>query len=126
MNNISLLAPLRQSADPKVADQIEHLVEHAPDRDLNRINAWAFAAEHSLDPQKTIAAFLHAAQLGLFEISWNVLCPSCGGVLNANETLKSVDRDRYHCAFCVAGYEPTLDEIVGVRTRPCNLGRPGL
>jgi hypothetical protein len=114
MNDIPLLAPLRQSADPKVVDQIEHLVEHAPDRDLNRINAWAFAAEHSLDPQKTIGAFLHAAQLGLFEISWNVLCPSCGGVLDANETLKSVDRARYHCAFCAAGYEPTLDEIVEV------------
>src|SRR5215207_1530839 len=47
-------------------------------------------------------------------MSWNVLCPSCGGVLDANETLKSVDRDRYHCAFCAAGYEPTLDEIVEV------------
>src|SRR4051795_10611608 len=114
MNDIPLLAPLRQSADPKAIDQIEHLIQHAPDRDLNRINALAFAAEHSLDPQKTIAAFLHAAQLGLFEISWNVLCPSCGGVLDANETLKSVDRDRYHCAFCAAGYEPTLDEIVEV------------
>src|SRR5215218_979026 len=73
MNDISLLAPLRQSADPKAIDQIEHLIQHAPDRDLNRINALAFATEHSLDPQKTIAAFLHAAQLGLFEMSWNVL-----------------------------------------------------
>ena len=114
MNDIPLFASLRQSADPKAIDQIEHLIQHAPDRDLNRINALAFATEHSLDPQKTIAAFLHAAQLGLFEMSWNVLCPSCGGVLDANETLKSVDRDRYHCAFCAAGYEPTLDEIVEV------------
>jgi class 3 adenylate cyclase len=114
MNDIPLLAPLRQSADPKTVDQIELLIEHSPDRDLNRINALAFATERSLDPQRTIAAFLHAAQLGLFEMSWNVLCPSCGGVLDANETLKSVDRDRYHCAFCAAGYEPTLDEIVEV------------
>ena len=114
MNDIPLLAALRQSADPKAVDRIEHLIEHGADRDLNRINALAFAAEHNLDPQKTIAAFLHAAQLGLFEMSWNVLCPSCGGVLDASETLKSVDRDRYHCAFCAAGYEPTLDEIVEV------------
>src|SRR6188474_94290 len=92
MNDIPLIASLRQSADPKTVDQIELLIEHAPDRDLNRINALAFATERSLDAQKTIAAFLHAAQLGLFEMSWNVLCPSCGGVLDANETLKSVDR----------------------------------
>ena len=114
MNDIPLLAALRQSADPKAVDRIEQLIEHGADRDLNRINALAFAAEHNLDPQKTIAAFLHSAQLGLFEMSWNVLCPSCGGVLDASETLKSVDRDRYHCAFCAAGYEPTLDEIVEV------------
>ncbi len=114
MTDTPLLAALRQSADPKAVDRIEHLVEHGADRDLNRINALAFAAKHNLDPQKTIAAFLHAAQLGLFEMSWNVLCPSCGGVLDASETLKSVDRDRYHCAFCAAGYEPTLDEIVEV------------
>ena len=114
MNDIPLLAALRQSADPKAVDRIEQLIEHGADRDLNRINALAFAAEHNLDPQKVIAAFLHSAQLGLFEMSWNVLCPSCGGVLDASETLKSVDRERYHCAFCAAGYEPTLDEIVEV------------
>src|SRR3954452_914438 len=114
MTDTALLAALRQSADPEAVDTIEHLIEHGLDRELNRVNALAFAAEHSLDPQKTIAAFLHAAQLGLFEMSWNVLCPSCGGVLDASETLKSVDRDRYHCAFCAAGYEPTLDEIVEV------------
>ena len=114
MNDIPLLAALRQSADPNAVDRIEQLIEHGADRDLNRINALAFAAEHNLDPQKTIAAFLHSAQLGLFEMSWNILCPSCGGVLDASETLKSIDRDRYHCAFCAAGYEPTLDEIVEV------------
>ena len=29
-------------------------------------------------------------------------------------TLKSVNRERYHCAWCAAGYEPVLDEIVEV------------
>ena len=41
-----------------------------------------------------IAAFLHAARLGIFELSWNVLCPGCGGVLDAGATLKSVNRGR--------------------------------
>jgi hypothetical protein len=26
---------------------------------------------------------LHAARLGLFDLSWNVLCPGCGGLLGA-------------------------------------------
>ena len=32
----------------------------------------------------------------------------------ASETLKSVDREDYHCAWCAAGYAPVLDEIVEV------------
>ena len=47
-------------------------------------------------------------------MSWNVLCPGCGGVLDANATLKTVRPDEYYCALCAAGYEPTLDEMVEV------------
>ena len=61
-----------------------------------------------------IGAFLHAARLGLFELSWNVLCPGCGGVLDTTQTLKSMRRDSYDCALCACGYEPTLDEMVEV------------
>ena len=67
-----------------------------------------------LDEERAIAAFLHAARLGIFELSWNVLCPGCGGVLDTSTTLKSVNRDEYDCALCATGYQPTLDEMVEV------------
>ncbi len=109
-----LLPLLRQASDPAVVDAIERLIREAPDHELNRINALAFASKHGFDEEKVIAAFLHAARLGIFEMSWNVLCPGCGGVLDAATSLKSVDRAEYHCALCAAGYEPTLDEMVEV------------
>jgi hypothetical protein len=74
-------AVLRQSADPAASDAIERLVRDAPDHELNRINALDFAAKAGIDQEQAIAALLHAARLGLFELSWNVLCPGCGGVL---------------------------------------------
>jgi len=110
----NLFSVLRQSADPETAAAIEKLVEDAPDHALCRVNVLAFAAKNGLDEERAIAAFLHAARLGIFELSWNVLCPGCGGVLDASETLKSVNRDEYHCGWCAAGYAPTLDEIVEV------------
>jgi class 3 adenylate cyclase len=110
----ALFAVLRQSAAPDAAEAIERLVEHAPDRDLNRINALDLAARLGIDEERLIAAFLHAARVGLFELSWNVLCPGCGGVLDASATLKSFDRSEYGCALCAAGYEPTLDEMIEV------------
>ena len=78
------------------------------------INVLDFAAKHGLDEERAIAAFLHAARLGLFELSWNVLCPGCGGVLDAGTTLKTVNRDEYDCGLCASGYKPTLDEMVEV------------
>jgi len=110
----NLFAVLRQAADPGAADAIEALVRDAPDRALSRVNVLEFATKTGIDPERAIAAFLHAARLGIFELSWNVLCPGCGGVLESSATLKSVNRDEYVCAWCAAGYAPTLDDIVEV------------
>jgi class 3 adenylate cyclase len=110
----NLFFVLRQSADPACVDAIEALVRDAPDRDLCRINVLDFAAKTGLDEDQTIAAFLHAARQGIFELSWNVLCPGCGGVLESAATLRNVNRDEYACAWCASGYTPTLDEIVEV------------
>jgi class 3 adenylate cyclase len=110
----NLFTALQQSADPGVVDAIEELVRNAPDRALCRVNALDFAAKRGLGEERAIAAFLHAARLGLFELSWNVLCPGCGGVLDTSATLRSVNQEEYDCALCAAGYRPTLDEMVEV------------
>src|SRR6184192_4000564 len=110
----TLLTVLRKSAKPKPVSAIEKLIEDALDRDLCRINAIAFAARHKLNEEDVIAAFLHAARLGIFDMSWNILCPACGGVLDSGASLKTVKQAEYRCVLCAAGYEPTLDEIVEV------------
>ena len=105
---------LRQSADEASVRVIESLVRGGTDRALNRVNVLDFARLNGLDEEKAIAAFLHASRLGIFDLSWNLLCPGCGGVLEANATLRTVRQTEYHCALCAAGYEPTLDEMVEV------------
>jgi class 3 adenylate cyclase len=109
-----LFTVLRQSADPETVAEIERFVAEAPDRALVRVNVIDFAATRHLDEERVIAAFLHAARLGIFELSWNVLCPGCGGVLGSSATLKSVKHEDYICALCAAGYQPNLDEMVEV------------
>jgi class 3 adenylate cyclase len=109
-----LFDTLRKSADENVVAAIEAVIRDGTDRKLCRINILNFSAEHGLDEEKAISGFLHAARLGLFELTWNVLCPGCGGVLDATQTLKSVHKEAYDCALCACGYEPTLDEMVEV------------
>src|SRR5712672_297605 len=105
---------LKQTADPSVADAIRVLIEKGEDHELNRINVLDFSARTGLDEERVISGFLHASRLGLFDLTWNVLCPGCGGVLDAHSTLKSLRPDDYNCALCAAGYEASVDEQVEV------------
>jgi len=108
------LSVLRQSADPQVADAITRLVKEGADHELNRINVLDFAKRTGLDEERVISGFLHSSRLGLFDLSWNVLCPGCGGVLDAHDTLKSLRHDDYQCGLCACGYEASVDEQVEV------------
>src|SRR2546421_5302059 len=110
----TLFAALRQSADGKIVDMLERMVRDAPDHALNKINALDVARREGVDEDRVIAALLNAVGLGMFEMTWNVMCPSCAGVLSANKSLKTLDRAQYNCAFCAAGYETTLDNLVEV------------
>jgi class 3 adenylate cyclase len=110
----TLFVALRQLADERVVDMLERMVRDAPDHALNRMNALDLAAKADVGEERVIAALLHAVGLGMFEMTWSVMCPSCAGVLSANKSLKTLNSAQYNCAFCAAGYETTLDNLVEV------------
>ena len=110
----TLFAALRQSSGDDAVAMLERMVRDAPDHALNKINALDLAAKKGLDEERVIAALLNAVGLGILEMSWNVMCPSCAGVLSVNKSLKTLNRAQYSCAFCAAGYETTLDNLVEV------------
>jgi class 3 adenylate cyclase len=120
MSNIqSQFSVLKQTADPLVADAIQRLIENGQDHELNRINLLDFSKQNDLDEERVIAGFLHASRLGLFDLTWNVLCPGCGGVLDAHSTLKSLRHDDYQCGLCACSYEASVDEQVEVAFTVC-------
>ena len=105
---------LKQTADPAVTDAIAELIGKGEDHELNRINTLDFSRRRGFDEERVISAFLHASRLGLFDLTWNVLCPGCSGVLDVHDTLKSLRHEDYHCGLCACGYEPSVDEQVEV------------
>lgn len=115
MSNIQAqISVLKQTSDPGVADAIARLIDQGADHELNRINVLDFSKQHGLDEERVISGFLHASRLGLFDLTWNVLCPGCGGVLDAHSSLKSLRHEDYHCGMCACGYEASVDEQVEV------------
>jgi class 3 adenylate cyclase/predicted RNA-binding Zn-ribbon protein involved in translation (DUF1610 family) len=126
----SLYLLLRQFVEPKLATELERFIKEAAEHKLVRINAVALAAELNVDEEQLIAALLHATNIGIFEMSWNVLCPDCGSVLDRNASLRTLRSEEYFCPNCAEGYEPTLDDRVEVtftissRVRPVAAHNP--
>lgn len=110
----TLFGALRQSADEPVVAMLERMVREAPDHALNRMNPLDLATRTGLAEEQVIAGLLHAVALGMLEMTWSVMCPSCAGVLSANKSLKTLNNAQYSCGFCAAGYETTLDNLVEV------------
>ena len=110
----ALWALLLEAAQPQAAAALKNEVETAPDARLSRMNALAFASARGLDEDETIGAFVRAANLGLFDMTWSALCPGCGGVLETTAALKTLDRSEYFCSLCATNCETTLDGHVEV------------
>jgi class 3 adenylate cyclase len=111
----ALFGVMRQTADGRSVDAMERLIHEGADRDLCRINVLDFATASAIDAENAISAFLHASRLGLFDLTWTMICPGCAGVLDEGATLKSFNRDIYHCSLCASGFgQPTLDDMVEV------------
>jgi class 3 adenylate cyclase len=115
MGGVDRFEPL---ADVGVGDDVvaamRALVRDAPDGQLVHIDPLDFADRHGLAAQATIDAFLHATRLGLFDLSWNVVCPDCGGILSASITLGQIRHSELGCALCDRTYECDLDDRIAV------------
>jgi class 3 adenylate cyclase len=108
------LDALQKTSDPAVVAAIRQLIAEGADDALNRINLLDFASRTGLPEERVISGFLQASRLGLFDLSWNVLCPGCRGVLDAFGTLKSLRDDDYHCGLCGSDHAASVDDQVEV------------
>lgn len=97
---------------PRVVSKLEVLLR-GDARDLFRVNALTFARERGIDPAESLDLLLHAAYLGLFQISWNVVCPICGQTARSFSSLRRI-ASQYYCALCQLESESQLDDYIHV------------
>lgn len=102
--------------DPAVTERIKESVLSGDDWLLRRINPYRFAESCSLDSAKAVNVFLYASRIGLFDLSWNLVCPSCGGVLNRNNSLNDLGEGTKinHCAVFSLDVPINIDDYVEV------------
>src|ERR1700690_1552455 len=106
---LTLLESAR-SWSPRVISKLETMIRTADDYDLFRINPIQFATDKNISENESIDLFLHATKLGLFEMDWHLICPSCGTVVENFSQLASVHAHLV-CNMCAVDLQVSLDDF---------------
>jgi class 3 adenylate cyclase len=98
---------------PRVISKFETLIRTGDDLSLHRINPLAFARDRGIAEAESIDLFLHATRNGLFDMTWDVVCPQSGMVLESFGALRTL-KTHYVCGLCDVSGDTDLDDFVEV------------
>ena len=93
-----------EGVSPAVADRLIRYVETASDEDIYRIRLKALARDWKTPEKELLLAFLLATRKGLFNLTWDVICPHCRGVRNEVSTLGELPK-RGTCEACKIDFD---------------------
>src|SRR5258707_8556778 len=98
---------------PRVISKLEALIRGGTHGELFRLNPLRFAAAKGIAEGEAIDLFLYATKVGLFEMEWQLICPSCGHIV---ESLRELDQLHPHimCASCYIETDLTLDDYIQI------------
>ena len=102
-----------RSWSPRVISKFETLIRSGDDQSLYRVNPLAFARDRAIAEAESIDLFLHATRCGLFDMSWDVLCPQSGMVLDSFGALRTL-KTHYVCGLCDVSGDTDLDDFIEV------------
>lgn len=94
-----------------LANTFTELIARSPEPDLVRIRPFAWAKRWNIDRLDALRAFLTATKAGIFELSWDLLCPSCRGAKVRGGSLSEVT-NQSHCDSCNVDFSVEFDQSV--------------
>ncbi len=97
--------------DPQVIDTLAQFLQHASDLEVARIRPIALAQRFQLSSEQVIDACLEGTRLGIFDLLWDILCPSCRIPSSIQETLQAIT-DHSYCEACNVSFGIDLAESV--------------
>lgn len=112
-----LASPSQRRFDPALLDRLRALLLHAPDKRLERIRPYALADAWGDRRPEVLDLLLFAANVGLVDIAWDLLCPAC---YVAHEVASSLARvsQQGSCGACGETYTRDLAGSIELIFRP--------
>lgn len=98
-------------------DAVLTLIRSGPDADLVRMRPFQLAHENDVEGREVLRALLHSVPLGLVELRWALVCPSCRTANDQVATLSDLS-DAGHCQLCDITYGLDLDRAVEATFTP--------
>ncbi len=115
-------AVMRQGTNPELLNRLEEFLDHADDLSIQRIRPYALADHWKTNRRAVLEMFLRATRAGIFDMSWDLLCPSCRGITEGHSNLADV-RGNSHCNTCRIDFRTNFDHNIEVVFRPNPLVR---
>jgi adenylate cyclase len=101
----------KRGIDPAAIKVLIDLIRSGPDADLVRIRPFELAHHNDVDGREMLRALLHAVTVGLVELRWALVCPSCRTANDQVASLSAIS-DAGHCQLCDISYGIELDRAV--------------
>ncbi len=107
---------------PGIAKLKAHLLS-APDLDVVRMRPFEIADRWREDRTAVLRLYLHAARVGVLDLVWTVLCPSCRVAVRQTLTLSQL-KSAAHCETCRLEFGADLSKSVEARFSVNSAVRP--
>jgi class 3 adenylate cyclase len=108
-------------SQPAIA-ALDRLLAESDEGQLATIRPYEVADRYGIPRREMLRACLAATRAGLFNLRWDVICPSCRGNSNSFDSLAEMRGD-LHCANCNVPYGPQFDRSVEVTFNARPMGR---
>ena len=108
---------MEKAAGRRLLPRLIEAIETLPDDELDRMRPFVFADRWTEDRREVLKLFLYAAQAGLVDLSWDVICPGCRGAPERHASLKNMKLEA-HCSACNIKYDADFAESVEITFRP--------
>jgi serine/threonine protein kinase len=86
-------------------------LKESPAQELARIRPVALAKRLGVPADRLTEACLHGCHVGLLELHWDILCPTCRISSNVTDTLAEIDRHA-HCEACDLDFDVDFGNAV--------------
>jgi class 3 adenylate cyclase len=97
--------------DAITRERLRTLIFDSPANALARIQPFSMARDWGMPPYEALSIFLRATKVGIFDLSWDLVCPSCQGAKARVSNLANLVGEA-HCDQCDIRFDAQFDRSV--------------